>query len=55
MKQKDFEGALALRGSEFGDMLHAFRAVASLAELEPKVPEDKVSYQPSNGLSLTFL
>ena len=38
MKEKDFVKALELRGPEFEEMLHGFRAVASIAKEEKMLP-----------------
>ncbi len=42
MKEKDFVKALELRGPEFEEMLHGFRAVASIAKEEKMLPASKV-------------
>ena len=42
MKEKDFIKALELRGPEFEEMLHGFRAIASIAKEEKMLPASKV-------------
>ena len=42
MKEKDFIEALELRGPEFEEMLHGFRAIASIAKEEKMLPASKV-------------
>lgn len=42
MKEKNFAKALDLRGPEFSEMLHGFRAIASIAREDKKLPASKV-------------